>query len=93
VIEKKHVAGKDKGQIMLYALSTCVWCKKTKKLLDGMGVAYDYVDVDLLDDKKSDEADAEVRKWNPKGNYPTIIIDNDRCISGFDEDKIKELGK
>jgi len=26
-----HVDGKNKGKIMLYALSTCVWCKKTKQ--------------------------------------------------------------
>jgi len=32
-----RVAGKNKGQILLYALSTCVWCKKTKQLLDQLG--------------------------------------------------------
>ena len=34
---------------MLYALSTCVWCRRTKQLLDQLGVEYDYVDVDLLE--------------------------------------------
>ena len=29
-----HIPGKKSGQIMLYALSTCVWCQKTKKLLE-----------------------------------------------------------
>ena len=29
----QHVAGKNKGHIVLYALSTCPWCGKTKKLL------------------------------------------------------------
>ena len=32
-------------KIFLFALSTCVWCKKTKKLLDQFGVKYDYADV------------------------------------------------
>jgi glutaredoxin-like protein NrdH len=32
------VPGKKKADIMLFALSTCVWCGKTKKLLDDMGL-------------------------------------------------------
>ena len=27
------VDGENKGNVMLYALSTCSWCKKTKNLL------------------------------------------------------------
>ena len=45
----EHVSGKNMGHTMLYALSTCVWCKKTKQLLDDLGVEYDYVFVDLLE--------------------------------------------
>ena len=29
-----HVEGKKTKKIMLYALSTCIWCKKTKDLLE-----------------------------------------------------------
>jgi glutaredoxin len=43
------VAGKNKGEIKLYALSTCGWCFKTKQLLNALGVAYCYVDVDSLE--------------------------------------------
>ena len=43
------VEGKNKKhRVMLYALSTCIWCKKTKKLLDNLDVCYDFVFVDLL---------------------------------------------
>ena len=44
----EHVAGKNVGKIMLYALSTCGWCRKTRDLLESLGVEYDYVYVDLL---------------------------------------------
>ena len=27
---------------MLYALSTCQWCHKTKVLLEELGIAFDY---------------------------------------------------
>ncbi|MDD5660242.1 MAG: glutaredoxin domain-containing protein [Actinomycetota bacterium] len=46
-IEINHVDGKQNKKVMLYALSTCIWCRKTKMLLDELGIAYDYMDVDL----------------------------------------------
>lgn len=89
-MDLKHVAGKKKGDIMLYALSTCVWCKKTKKLLNELGVDYNYIDVDLLEGAKKEKAKEEVMRWNPKCSFPTLVIDNEKCITGYDEKKIKE---
>lgn len=90
MITMTHVAGKDKGSIKLFALSTCVWCKKTKKLLKELGVAYDYADVDLLTGTESDEAQAEIKKWNPPCSFPTMVINDKKCIIGFDEGQINQ---
>jgi glutaredoxin-like protein NrdH len=88
-----HVAGKKKGKVMLYALSTCGWCKKTKVLLNELGVEYDYTDVDLLKGKEQTAAVGEIQKFNPDLNFPTMVINNSKCIIGFKEDDIrKELG-
>ena len=89
MLEYEHVKGENKGKIMLYALSTCGWCRKTKELLNELGVKYDYIFVDLLEDKDKDVAMDEVKKWNPRCSFPTIVI-NDKCIVGFKEDEIKE---
>ena len=59
----EHVSGRDAGQMMLYALSTCVWCKRTKQLLDKPGVACDYEYVDLLQGDGKTEAMDTVRRW------------------------------
>lgn len=88
----QHVAGKDKGKIMLYALSTCVWCKKTRALLEELGVTYDYEYVDLLQGKERDDAITVVKKWNPSCSFPTLII-NDKCIVGFKDTEIREALK
>jgi len=89
-----HVAGKKKGQVMLYALSTCGWCKKTKALLDELGVEYDYTDVDLLVGEEQNVVVKEIEKFNPDCNFPTLVIDSQKCIIGFKEDDIREaLGK
>ena len=86
----QHVAGKNKGHIVLYALSTCPWCRKTKKLLEDLGVEYDFGDVDLMNDADKNEALRIIQKWNPAASFPTMIIDDDKCIIGFQENKIKE---
>ena len=88
-IEWNKVEGSDKGDIKLYALSTCVWCNRTKRLLDKLGVAYRYLDVDLLDrDERRRVEDDEVRKWNSRLSYPTLIIGDEKCILGFKEEEI-----
>ena len=86
---KTHVAGKNQGKIMLYALSTCVWCRKTKQLLDQLGVEYDFVEVDLLQGEERSQATDEVKKLNPRCSFPTLAI-NDQCIVGYDEKRVKE---
>lgn len=86
----KVVPGPKKSNILLFTLSTCGWCRKTKELLKELGVEYKYVDVDLVDDKTSEEVTQEVTKWNPLCSFPTIVVDNSKCIVGFDEKKIRE---
>jgi glutaredoxin len=86
----EHVNGKKKGRVMLYALSTCQWCNKTKELLKSLGVEFDYEYVDLLDGKEQDEEMNALEKWNPRGSFPTLVIDDRRCIVGFREEEIRE---
>lgn len=90
MIPMTHVKGENKGKVVLYALSTCVWCKKTKKLLSKLKVEYSYVDADLLKGKEREELLEELKKWNPKCSFPTVVINNDQCIIGYDEHKVKE---
>lgn len=90
-MDMKHVAGKDRGKIVLYALSTCVWCKKTKKLLNNLGIAYNYIDVDLLSEKEKEKAKQEITRWNPRCSFPTIVVNDDACVVGYDEEKIREV--
>jgi len=85
-----HVPGKENGHIMLFALSTCVWCAKTRKLLDDIGVAYDYEYVDLLQGEEKQQAIKKVTGWNPSCSFPTLVINNEQCIVGFKEDDIRK---
>jgi glutaredoxin len=87
----KHIEGKKQGHVMLYALSTCVWCKKTKRILNQLGIDYHFVDADLATPEEKEEIKKIVLKWNPQGSYPTIVIDDKQSIVGYDPEKIKEV--
>lgn len=89
-MDTEHVEGKDKGKVMLYALSTCGWCKKTKELLNELGVAYDYAYIDLIKGAEQDDAIKEIKKFNPACNFPTLVIDEQKCIIGFNEEDIRK---
>jgi glutaredoxin-like protein NrdH len=89
----EHVNGKKMGKVMLYALSTCGWCARTKELLRTLGVDFDYTFVDLLEGKEQDDAMNEVEKWNPKGSFPTLVIRDTIGIVGFREEEIREALK
>jgi glutaredoxin len=75
--------------VKLYSLSTCSHCKSTKKLLNECTIQYDFVDVDLLEGDERKQILEDVKKFNPKCSFPTIII-GDKVIVGFKEQEIKE---
>ncbi len=85
------VMAKDdpKAKPMVYALSTCPYCKRTKRFLDSHKIAYELVDVDLLDDAKQDEVMDKVEKMTGRRSFPVVIIGKD-IIVGHDEDKLKK---
>ncbi len=85
-----HIKGIKKKKIVLYALSTCQWCRKTKDLLGDLGLDYFFIDVDLADMKDKKEIVEEIKKYNSSVSFPTMVIDDEDSIIGFDEDKIKE---
>jgi glutaredoxin len=84
-----HVNGENCGKITFYGLSTCAWCRKTRLLLDKLGVAYDFVYVDLLPASEQELAMEQVRRWNPNESFPTLVFNDSSCVLGFDEARIR----
>ncbi len=75
--------------VKLYALSTCSHCKCTKELLNECGVKYDCTEVDKVPKEELDDMIAEVKKFNERCSFPTIVI-GDRVIVGHKESEIRE---
>ena len=91
MLKMTRVPGLNKGKIVLYALSTCGWCAKTKKFLNEAGVAYSYIDVDLLSERDSDDVARAIERWNPKISFPTIVINDEDAIVGYNPDSMREM--
>ena len=81
---------KNNHKVTLYALSTCVWCKLTKQFLKDNEVEFEYVDVDLLDDKDRSRAHETISSKGGMLSYPTTIIDDKTVVTGFRKDQLKE---
>jgi glutaredoxin len=88
--KRNHIPGIDRGNIVVYSLSTCIWCEKTKKLLTDLGVDFEYIYVDKLDGEEKNQIIQEVRRFNPSISFPTTIINGKKAILGFKEKEIRE---
>ncbi|HOJ15329.1 MAG TPA: glutaredoxin family protein [Deltaproteobacteria bacterium] len=79
-----------KKSVMMFTLSTCSHCKAAKRFLNEHNVEFSFKDVDLLEAGEREEALDEVRGYNPKLTFPTIVIDGRQVIVGFQDREIKE---
>ncbi|MGA3059416.1 MAG: glutaredoxin family protein [Candidatus Bathyarchaeia archaeon] len=85
------VSGKNnKHRVLVYALSTCVWCKMTKQFLNENNIQYEFVDVDLVEDEDKQKIHEIIQEKGGMISYPTTIVDDRIVITGFRKDKLKE---
>jgi glutaredoxin-like protein NrdH len=83
------VEGNNKRhKVLLYALSTCGHCKATKQFFKESDIEFEYIDVDLCDQKDLQEIKSDILKRRSDFAFPKIIIDDRILITGFDKDKI-----
>ena len=75
--------------VKVYALSTCPWCKKTKKLLDEKGINYEAVDLDLLQGEEQKKVLEQVDRLTSKRSF-TLLEVGDTVIQGYKEEEILE---
>lgn len=76
--------------VMLYALSTCPYCRMTRKYLEENDVEFDLLEVDLLEGDERTAAIAKVKEISGGSSFPVIVI-GDETIVGFNKKRIKEL--
>lgn len=82
--------------VHLYALSTCPYCRMTKKFLDEHDVAYEMTEVDLLEGEVKDSetpkgaAAAAVKRLSGGTSFPVLAV-GEEVIVGFNKGRMTEL--
>ena len=90
-METVKVAGDNKKhKVLVYALSTCAWCKKVKSFLKEHDIDYEYIDVDLADRETKYKIKKDIQSRGGDLAFPCTIIDDKKLITGFVADKLKE---
>ena len=85
------VPGKrNEHRVVVYALSTCVWCKMTKQFLKDNDIAFESIDVDLTEPEEKEQIRQQIQSKGGSLNYPTAIVDDKKVITGFRKDQLKE---
>ena len=86
------VEGKNrKHKVILYAISTCGWCKRAKQTLKDLDVEYEYVDIDLCSIEDKEKIRKEILSRGGRLAYPTIIIDNKILLTGPSKEELREV--
>lgn len=78
--------------VVLFALSTCGFCRRALKFLRDNSIAFRFVYVDHLPIDVKNEVKSELRqKYDQRVVYPFMILDGKEVTAGFREDEWKEI--
>ncbi|MFP4331052.1 MAG: glutaredoxin family protein [Alkalispirochaetaceae bacterium] len=84
-----HVEGsRTEHEVVLYALSTCAFCKKGIDFLSDSGVDFKYIYLDELDIEVKREVKSELKsQFDNLVVFPVLVVDNKRALTGFTKDQ------
>ena len=68
-------------KVSMYTLSTCPWCRKTKKFFAERNVPFTYIDYDLADEATQERISQELDAAGATG-FPFVKI-GDEVVSGY----------
>ncbi|MFP4654746.1 MAG: glutaredoxin family protein [Methanohalobium sp.] len=78
-------------KVFMYTLSTCPWCKKTKKFFKKRSIPFDYIDIDKVEDEgEKEKIIAEMKREGGSTATPYVKI-GDEVIIGYKPKKYAEL--
>lgn len=77
-------------KVTIFALSTCLWCRKTKKYFEEKKVPFEAVDYDKQPEERQEEMMAEMRGAGCTGSFPFTRIGS-ACVQGYDPVEFDKL--
>jgi len=77
------------NEITLYTLSTCPWCRKSKKFFTERDIQFDYTDYDLADEQTQKQI-IQVMDRHKATAFPFAMINGD-AIEGYNPERYASL--
>lgn len=68
-------------KVSMYTLSTCPWCRKTKKFFTDHDIPFEYIDYDLADEATQERIMTELDAEGATG-FPFVRI-GDQAVIGY----------
>lgn len=73
--EQQERIGKPRAPVKLYATRWCGDCRRSKRLLDLLGVAYEWIDL-----SRDEEAQREAVRLSGRHAIPVVALPNGRIL-------------
>lgn len=71
-------------RIRVYGADWCPDTQRTRRQLESLGVAYEYVDVE-----RNDDASRQVEEWNGGRRVtPTVVLPTGNVVTGRGDDRL-----
>ena len=77
-------------KVKMYTLSTCLWCKRTKKFFEDKHIPFEAVDYDKVDEMEQERIMNEMREKGGGGSFPYVCIGSD-VVQGYEPDEFERL--
>lgn len=88
----EQTGSKGDHDLTVYALSTCGFCKKAINFLSEQDIAFRYIYLDKINPMVKRTVKSELKQqYESLPVFPILVIDNERAVSGFSEEKWKEI--
>lgn len=75
---------------LIYALTTCNHCRKTRLLLEENNVPFTIVYVDEYPKVLNLKLMDKIRGYNPRGSFPTVYLPTGQILTGYRETSLRE---
>lgn len=76
-------------KISMYTLSTCPWCRKTKKFFTEHNIPFDFIDYDLADEGTQKRILSDMDRYKASG-FPFVMINGD-TVEGYNPERYTKL--
>lgn len=92
VIENVEGTKKQNVDIFLFAISTCMWCKKGKRWLNKKGYSYSYLDIDKIPVKEKNQLKKDIENvFGVIPRFPFLIVNKMRFDAGYNPNTWEEI--